>query len=42
VWRIEIAWSVNRWQMNREANKLAHKGAEREHEFDDQQKPFTK
>jgi hypothetical protein len=26
----------------REANKLAHKGAEREHEFDDQQKPFTK
>jgi hypothetical protein len=26
----------------REANKLAHKAAEREHEFDDQQKPFTK
>lgn len=26
----------------REANKLAHKGAEREHEFDDMQKPFTK
>ncbi|MGA8090352.1 MAG: hypothetical protein WCA10_23970 [Terracidiphilus sp.] len=26
----------------READKLAHKGAEREHEFDDQQKPFTK
>ena len=26
----------------REANKLAHKGAEREHEYDDQQKPFTK
>jgi hypothetical protein len=26
----------------REANKLAHKAAERELEFDDQQKPFTK
>jgi hypothetical protein len=26
----------------REANKLAHKGAEREHEFDNLQKPFTK
>ena len=26
----------------READKLAHKGAEREHEFDNQQKPFTK
>lgn len=26
----------------READKLAHKGAEREHEFDDMQKPFTK
>ena len=26
----------------REANKLAHKAAEREHEYDDQQKPFTK
>jgi hypothetical protein len=24
------------------ADKLAHKGAEREQEFDDQQKPFTK
>ena len=29
-------------RMEREADKLAHKGAEREHEFDDQQKPFTK
>jgi hypothetical protein len=29
-------------RMEREANKLAHKGAEREHEADDQQKPFTK
>jgi hypothetical protein len=29
-------------RMEREANKLAHKGAEREHEFDDTQKPFTK
>jgi hypothetical protein len=27
---------------DREANKLAHKGAEREQEFDNQQKPFTK
>lgn len=27
---------------DREADKLAHKGAEREHEFDNQQKPFTK
>jgi hypothetical protein len=26
----------------READKLAHKAAERELEFDDQQKPFTK
>ena len=26
----------------READKLAHKGAEREHEFDNMQKPFTK
>jgi hypothetical protein len=26
----------------READKLAHKGAEREREFDDMQKPFTK
>ncbi len=26
----------------READKLAHKGAEREHDFDDLQKPFTK
>ncbi|HMG85497.1 MAG TPA: hypothetical protein VK574_07120 [Terracidiphilus sp.] len=26
----------------READKLAHKGAEREQEFDNQQKPFTK
>ena len=26
----------------REANKLSHKAAEREHEYDDQQKPFTK
>jgi hypothetical protein len=24
------------------ADRLAHKGAEREHEFDDQQRPFTK
>lgn len=29
-------------RMEREANKLAHKGAEREQEFDDMQKPFTK
>lgn len=29
-------------RMEREANKLAHKGVEREHEFDDIQKPFTK
>lgn len=29
-------------RMEREADKLAHKGAEREHEFDNQQKPFTK
>jgi len=29
-------------RVEREANKLAHKAAEREHEFDDQQKPFTK
>jgi len=29
-------------RMEREADKLAHKGAEREQEFDDQQKPFTK
>jgi hypothetical protein len=29
-------------RMEREADKLAHKGAEREHEYDDQQKPFTK
>jgi hypothetical protein len=26
----------------READKLAHKGIEREHEYDNQQKPFTK
>ena len=26
----------------READKIAHKGAEREHEFDNMQKPFTK
>jgi hypothetical protein len=26
----------------RVADEIAHKGAEREHEFDDQQKPFTK
>ena len=26
----------------REANKLAHKAGEREREFDDTQKPFTK
>jgi hypothetical protein len=26
----------------READKLAHKGAQREHEYDDMQKPFTK
>lgn len=26
----------------RVADELAHKGAEREHEYDDQQKPFTK
>jgi hypothetical protein len=24
------------------ADNLAHKGAQREHEYDDQQKPFTK
>ena len=29
-------------RVEREANKLAHKAAEREHEFDNQQKPFTK
>jgi hypothetical protein len=29
-------------RVDREADKLAHKGAEREHEFDNQQKPFTK
>jgi hypothetical protein len=29
-------------RMEREADKLAHKGAEREHEFDEQQKPCTK
>jgi len=29
-------------RMEREADKLAHKGAEREQEFDDTQKPFTK
>lgn len=29
-------------RMEREADKLAHKGIEREHEFDDQEKPFTK
>lgn len=27
---------------DREADKLAHKGAEREHDYDDMQKPFTK
>ena len=27
---------------DREADKLAHKGAEREQEYDDMQKPFTK
>lgn len=26
----------------READKLAHKGIEREHEVDDMEKPFTK
>lgn len=31
-----------RERAEREADKLAHKGAEREHEFDDMQKPFTK
>jgi len=29
-------------RVDREADKLAHKGAEREQEFDNQQKPFTK
>ena len=29
-------------RMEREADKLAHKGIEREHEFDNTQKPFTK
>ena len=29
-------------RVEREADKLAHKGAEREHEFDNMQKPFTK
>lgn len=29
-------------RVEREADKLAHKGAEREHEFDNLQKPFTK
>jgi hypothetical protein len=29
-------------RMEREADKLAHKGAEREHEFDNTQRPFTK
>ena len=27
---------------DREADKLAHKGIEREHEVDDMEKPFTK
>jgi hypothetical protein len=31
-----------RERAEREADKLAHKGAEREREFDDMQKPFTK
>ncbi|MGC1422580.1 MAG: hypothetical protein WA354_17365 [Terracidiphilus sp.] len=31
------------WErMEREADKLAHKGIEREHEFDEQEGPFTK
>jgi len=29
-------------RVDREADKLAHKGAEREQEFDSLQKPFTK
>ena len=28
--------------LDREADKLAHKGVEREQEFDNMQKPFTK
>ena len=31
-----------RERAERAANKLAHKGVEREHEFDNMQKPFTK
>jgi hypothetical protein len=31
-----------RERAEREADKLAHKGVEREHEFDSTQKPFTK
>jgi hypothetical protein len=33
---------TDRERADREADKLAHKGAEREHEFDNLQKPFTK
>jgi hypothetical protein len=29
-------------RVERIADNLAHKGTEREHEYDDQQKPFTK
>lgn len=31
-----------RERAEREADRLAHKGIEREHEFDSMQKPFTK
>lgn len=31
-----------RERAEREADKLAHKAVEREHEFDSMQKPFTK
>ena len=36
------AVSDEKERMEREADKLAHKSIDREHEYDDQQPPFTK